>query len=209
MASVAIELDGVLGDTRPLYDAWLEDVSRRAHVDPAAARRGAAELARAARAVRRGSRSRLPAAERSCDRGASPPAGARASGSACSPTRRRSWRGSRVATSARPAGSRCSRRGRARSTGCSLLGPDTRGCPLSGRLADLNGGPRAHRPPARGAAGAPRPHRRGARADQPPPGVPRRADRRRARAPEPERVAAGDRLRRARPAGPQVRRRRT
>ena len=32
--SVAIELDGVLGDTRPLYEAWLEDVSRRAHVDP-------------------------------------------------------------------------------------------------------------------------------------------------------------------------------
>ncbi len=34
MVAVAIELDGVLGDTRPLYDAWLEDVSRRAHVDP-------------------------------------------------------------------------------------------------------------------------------------------------------------------------------
>jgi phosphoglycolate phosphatase-like HAD superfamily hydrolase len=33
MAAVAIELDGVLGDTRPLYEAWLEDVSRRAHVD--------------------------------------------------------------------------------------------------------------------------------------------------------------------------------
>jgi phosphoglycolate phosphatase-like HAD superfamily hydrolase len=32
--AVAIELDGVLGDTRPLWDAWLEDVSRRAHVDP-------------------------------------------------------------------------------------------------------------------------------------------------------------------------------
>jgi phosphoglycolate phosphatase-like HAD superfamily hydrolase len=31
--AVAIELDTVLGDTRPLYDAWLEDVSRRAHVD--------------------------------------------------------------------------------------------------------------------------------------------------------------------------------
>jgi phosphoglycolate phosphatase-like HAD superfamily hydrolase len=31
---VAIELDTVLGDTRPLYEAWLEDVSRRAHVDP-------------------------------------------------------------------------------------------------------------------------------------------------------------------------------
>ena len=35
MAAVAIDLDGVLGDTRPLYEAWLEDVSRRAHVDPA------------------------------------------------------------------------------------------------------------------------------------------------------------------------------
>jgi phosphoglycolate phosphatase-like HAD superfamily hydrolase len=32
--AVAIELDTVLGDTRPLYDAWLEDVSRRAQVDP-------------------------------------------------------------------------------------------------------------------------------------------------------------------------------
>jgi phosphoglycolate phosphatase-like HAD superfamily hydrolase len=35
MAAVAIDLDAVLGDTRPLYDAWLADVSRRAHVDPA------------------------------------------------------------------------------------------------------------------------------------------------------------------------------
>jgi phosphoglycolate phosphatase-like HAD superfamily hydrolase len=35
MTAVAIELDGVLGDTRPLYDAWLADVSRRAQVDPA------------------------------------------------------------------------------------------------------------------------------------------------------------------------------
>jgi phosphoglycolate phosphatase-like HAD superfamily hydrolase len=34
-AAVALELDGVLGDTRPLWEAWLEDVSRRAHVDPA------------------------------------------------------------------------------------------------------------------------------------------------------------------------------
>lgn len=33
-AAVAVELDGVLGDTRPLWEAWLEDVSRRAHVDP-------------------------------------------------------------------------------------------------------------------------------------------------------------------------------
>jgi len=33
-AAVAIDLDGVLGDTRPLYDAWLADVSRRAQVDP-------------------------------------------------------------------------------------------------------------------------------------------------------------------------------
>jgi phosphoglycolate phosphatase-like HAD superfamily hydrolase len=35
VTAVALELDGVLGDTRPLFAAWLEDVSRRAHVDPA------------------------------------------------------------------------------------------------------------------------------------------------------------------------------
>ena len=35
MAAIALELDGVLGDTRPLWEAWLEDVARRAHVDPA------------------------------------------------------------------------------------------------------------------------------------------------------------------------------
>jgi phosphoglycolate phosphatase-like HAD superfamily hydrolase len=34
VAAVAVELDGVLGDTRALWEAWLEDVSRRAHVDP-------------------------------------------------------------------------------------------------------------------------------------------------------------------------------
>jgi len=34
VAAVAIELGTVLGDTRPLYDAWLEDVSRRAQIDP-------------------------------------------------------------------------------------------------------------------------------------------------------------------------------
>jgi phosphoglycolate phosphatase-like HAD superfamily hydrolase len=34
VSAVAIDLDGVLGDTRPLYDAWLEDVSRRAQVNP-------------------------------------------------------------------------------------------------------------------------------------------------------------------------------
>ena len=33
MTAVAIDLDGVLGDTRPLWDAFLADVSRRAHVD--------------------------------------------------------------------------------------------------------------------------------------------------------------------------------
>jgi phosphoglycolate phosphatase-like HAD superfamily hydrolase len=32
--ALAIDLDAVLGDTRPLWEAWLEDVSRRAHVDP-------------------------------------------------------------------------------------------------------------------------------------------------------------------------------
>jgi phosphoglycolate phosphatase-like HAD superfamily hydrolase len=35
MTAVALDLDRVLGDTRPLWEAWLEDVSRRAHVDPA------------------------------------------------------------------------------------------------------------------------------------------------------------------------------
>lgn len=34
MRAVALDLDGVLGDTRPLWEAWLADVSRRAHVDP-------------------------------------------------------------------------------------------------------------------------------------------------------------------------------
>lgn len=35
MGAVAIDLDGVLGDTGPLWEAWLVDVSRRAQVDPA------------------------------------------------------------------------------------------------------------------------------------------------------------------------------
>jgi phosphoglycolate phosphatase-like HAD superfamily hydrolase len=34
MSAVAIDLDGVLGDTKPLWEAFLADVSRRAHVDP-------------------------------------------------------------------------------------------------------------------------------------------------------------------------------
>jgi len=33
VSAVAIDLDRVLGDTTPLFDAWLADVSRRAHVD--------------------------------------------------------------------------------------------------------------------------------------------------------------------------------
>jgi phosphoglycolate phosphatase-like HAD superfamily hydrolase len=32
--ALAIDLDAVLGNTRPLWEAWLEDVSRRAQVDP-------------------------------------------------------------------------------------------------------------------------------------------------------------------------------
>jgi phosphoglycolate phosphatase-like HAD superfamily hydrolase len=32
--AIAIDLDGVLGDTKPLWEAWLVDVSRRAQVDP-------------------------------------------------------------------------------------------------------------------------------------------------------------------------------
>jgi phosphoglycolate phosphatase-like HAD superfamily hydrolase len=34
VTALAIELDSVLGDTGPLWDAWLVDVSRRAQVDP-------------------------------------------------------------------------------------------------------------------------------------------------------------------------------
>jgi len=34
VTALALSLDGVLGDTRPLWDAFLADVSRRAHVDP-------------------------------------------------------------------------------------------------------------------------------------------------------------------------------
>jgi phosphoglycolate phosphatase-like HAD superfamily hydrolase len=34
MTALAIDLDGVLGDTRPLYEAWLADVARRAQIDP-------------------------------------------------------------------------------------------------------------------------------------------------------------------------------
>ena len=35
MTALAIDLDAVLGDTRPLWDAWLADAARRALVDPA------------------------------------------------------------------------------------------------------------------------------------------------------------------------------
>ena len=31
--ALAIDLDAVLGDTRPLWDAWLEDAARRARVE--------------------------------------------------------------------------------------------------------------------------------------------------------------------------------
>jgi phosphoglycolate phosphatase-like HAD superfamily hydrolase len=38
--AIAIELDGVLGDTRPIWDSWLEEAARRysaiARLDPAA-----------------------------------------------------------------------------------------------------------------------------------------------------------------------------
>ncbi len=33
MAALALDLDGVLADTRPLWDAWLEDAARRARVE--------------------------------------------------------------------------------------------------------------------------------------------------------------------------------
>ena len=33
MDGIALDLDGVLADTRPLWDAWLEDAARRARVE--------------------------------------------------------------------------------------------------------------------------------------------------------------------------------
>ena len=35
MTALAIDLDRVLGDTQPLWEAWLEDVSRRAQIERA------------------------------------------------------------------------------------------------------------------------------------------------------------------------------
>lgn len=49
--NVAVDLDGVLGDTRPLWDAWLKDAARRfgsiAQLDPEALPRDRAVAARA------------------------------------------------------------------------------------------------------------------------------------------------------------------
>ena len=33
MPALALDLDSVLADTRPLWEDWLEDVARRAHVE--------------------------------------------------------------------------------------------------------------------------------------------------------------------------------
>jgi phosphoglycolate phosphatase-like HAD superfamily hydrolase len=50
MRAVAIELDGVLGDTRPLWRDWLEDAARRYHsiapLDPSALPEDRGEAAR-------------------------------------------------------------------------------------------------------------------------------------------------------------------
>jgi phosphoglycolate phosphatase-like HAD superfamily hydrolase len=44
--ALALDLDGVLADTRPLWDAWLEDAARRARVElDVPADRGAAAVA--------------------------------------------------------------------------------------------------------------------------------------------------------------------
>jgi len=34
VTALAISLDDVIGDTRPLWEAWLTDVARRAQIDP-------------------------------------------------------------------------------------------------------------------------------------------------------------------------------
>ena len=141
----------MLGDTRPLWEAWLEDVSRRAHVDPGAARRGAAELARAARALRRGSRARLPAAERAGDGGAAAASGRGRAGRRLHRRARGAGARSRSPISAPRGGSRRSRPGPARSSGCSRSSGRRRASfALWQTWRPDRSGPRAHRPSARG-----------------------------------------------------------
>ena len=142
MRAVAIELDGVLGDTRPLWRDWLEDAARRFHsiapLDPEALPddRGeaAAELDRWAEAgvgdwraaLARFAEDRAPvylrpsaevsAALRALEE--------RSAGSACSPMRPMHWRGSPSRSWAQLAGSKPSRRERARSSASvSVSGP--------------------------------------------------------------------------------------
>ena len=143
MRAVAIDLDGVLGDTRPLWRDWLEDAARRFHsiapLDPGALPddRGeaAAELDRWAEAgvgdwraaLARFAEDRAPVYLRPSAEVSAALArarGRRRAGSACSPMRPSRWRASRSRSSARRAGSKPSRRERARSSASvSVSGP--------------------------------------------------------------------------------------
>ena len=137
MPSLALDLDAVLADTRPLWNDWLEDASRRTRVELdvpedrggrcVAARRAARRLAAAARALRRRSRARLlPAAGRDERAAAAPPGRGRAArrlhGRAarargrrararrrCASSWRRSGRSTRCSASSATARSSCAR----------------------------------------------------------------------------------------------------
>ena len=123
---VCVDLDGALGDTRPLWQDWVGARRSVLGVDPATAtarprrgrggarRRRRGKLARAARALRGGAGARPPPAGSGRERRAPPARGGRHRPSACSPTRRRSWHGSRWPSSAQHGGGRAGgRHGRA------------------------------------------------------------------------------------------------
>ena len=209
MSAYALELDGVLGDTRPLWDAWLVDVSRRAHVDPT---RLDDELPNWRSLLERFAEDHAPVY-------------LRPSAPATAALRRLQAEGSRVGVFtdapeelARVAVAHLGRRpadrgARGRARVARAAADETRAGRARRALADRlrrrarslsfpDGAPGAHRPAARGAARAPGPGGRGACTHEPPSGGARRPDGDRARAARAQRVAAGARVRGARAAGP-------
>ena len=223
MRAVAIELDGVLGDTRPLWRDWLEDAARRfrsiAPLDPAALPedRGeaAAELDRWAQAGVGDWRAALarfaedrapvylrPSAEVSAALRASRPTAAAWASSRTRPSRSP---GSRSPSSEPSAESKPSRPARARSSGSSSASGPRRSSSATRASSTYNPGREragTRRSPARRAPRATGHAERRATFPEPPPrrGRAPRADRPRAR--QAERIASDARVCRARPGGP-------
>ena len=222
VTAVALDLDGTLGDTRPLWHDWLESVlAGSLDVDPDALPDDRAEaaagstrparrrrLADAAGAVRRGARPRLPAPEREAS-------ARRCGGSRPAASRHRRLHGRARAARpgrARPARGRAARRGaRGRdgraSRGCSRGSVRTRassGRPRSSsvqsRMAEMERKALSDRQLEALLERLDTHRRRAARAERPP-RAQRRPPAHLAGALAPERVDRGARLCRARPAG--------